>query len=181
MKIMMTIRALRDDEAAALPELGLLRPIPDMPADRVCLQKTVEDGRFGPFVKEVTTQLYSRAALLHLDSAQPDFSFAPEGCLGLLFRRRGDKPLGYVTRPSGVYRVALPVYSKALFSPVFYRVAGYMVTGDRYVAVVRRRVLFWVVLSLLAGVSFSLSYLCFAYGFSGAWEQLSAFFRGLLP
>lgn len=181
MKIMMTIRALPDNEAAALPELGTLRPIPDMPADKIRLQKTVEDGRFGPFVKEVTTQLYSRAALLHLDGVEPGFSFAPDKCLGLLFRRRGDKPMGYVTRPSGVYRLALPVYSKALFSPVFYRVLGYMVTGDRYVAVVRRRVLFWVVLALLAGASFSLSYLCFVYGFSGALEQLSAFFRGLLP
>lgn len=177
----MTIRALRDEETTDLPELGVLRPIPDMPAQTACLRKTVEDGRFGPFAKEVATQLYSRAALLHLDGAEPDFSFAPEHCLGVLFGRCRDKPLGYVTRPSGVYRLALPVYDKGTYSPAFYRVAGYMVTGDRYVAVVRRRVLFWMALALLAGVSFSMSYLCFAYGFSGALEQLSAFFQGLLP
>ena len=179
---MITIHALRDEETVSLPELGLLRPIPDMPAaGKARLQKKIEDGRFGPFLKQVVTQLYSRQALLHLDSTQQGFSFQSQDCLGLLLPGRKGMPMGYVVRPCGIYRLALPVYDVSLFSPAFYRVAGYMVTGDRYVAVVRRRVLFWVVLAFAAGAVFSLSYLTFAYGFHGALQQLSAFFQGLLP
>ncbi len=177
-KRMMTLQALEDSKVDGLGKLGVLRPIPDLSSRPVRLRKTVM-SRFGSFVKEIVTPLYSREALLHLDSAQPDFSFAPEACVGLLFSRRKDKPLGYVLRTSGVYHLALPVYPTSLFAPAFYRVAGYMVTETGYVAVVRRRTLFWALLALLAGTAFSVSYLCLAYGVSGAWEQLSSFFRNL--
>lgn len=183
---MLTIRAMRDIDIQSLPELDVLYPTPSefhlSKTKKILIQKRVEDSRFGPFDKDVFLPLYTRSDLRYLAEIQLNFGASPSNCIGLLFLRpRQDHILGYVSYYDSVYHLALPVHNKALFSPLFFRVVGYLPTNYHYLAVVHHRVLFWVILAGAVWVTFTLSYLSFTYGFYEAIKQLSSFWQGLWP
>lgn len=178
---MLTIWAMRDTDIQDLPELGLLRSTFQKPnlakTQKILLRKKIEDGRFGPFNKDIPLPLYTKSTLRHLTEIQSNFNTSSSNCIGLLFPHPIPRqPLGYVSIHESVYHLSLPVYNKSLFSPFFFRIVGYLPTNDCYVAVVRRRVLFWILLAAAVCCAFTIVYLSFAYGFFNAMQQLLNFF-----
>ena len=173
---MVKIWALKDQQEQALPCLGALRPIEDAASRRVCLKKQIQVDGMGSYIKEIITPLYGQQPLRELEQQETDWSFDRGNCLGVLCSRTKRPAIGYVTRVSGVHRFCLPVYEADRFPSAFYHICGYMVTKDRYVAVLRRNTLFWALLGLAAGIIFVGAYLSIQHGFQGAWEELSSFF-----
>lgn len=174
------LNAFMDTKEVAYPCLGALRPIADEPSKPVILKKKIVLPRMGRYTKTLSTPLYGSDAMRRLALESPDFSFDAAHCQGLLCSTLQCEPMGYVVRTSGGHRFCLPVFPRDSVSSSFYTIAGYMVTDDGFVAVARRRTLFWTLLGLLAGTVFVLSYMLLQYGAEDAWTELCRFFSGLL-
>lgn len=178
---MLKIPALMDEEDATLTCLGALRPLESEPSRPVALKKKIVLTGMGHYTKELVTPLYDQAVLQRVAVETPGMSFDPTSCIGVVGGAIGNQPLGYVTRTSGGHRFCLPVYNHQQIPASFYSIAGYMLTEDGFVAVAKRRTLFWVILGLLAATTFVLSYMLMQYGAEGAWAILTRYLSGLFP
>lgn len=178
---MLTIKALPDGSEEALVCLGSLCPLENEPSRGVCLTKKITVERIGSFKKKLVTPYYNRGVMSRLGVTNPNRSFDPTHCLGALCSGMSMTPAGYVARNSGAHRFCLPVYPVAAVSSAFYRIAGYMVTEEGFVAVTKRRTLLWCLLGLCAGSAFFLTYLLLQYGTQGALTELALLWEAVLP
>ncbi|MEG1942929.1 MAG: hypothetical protein RR049_03860 [Angelakisella sp.] len=176
---MLTIKALPDGAESALSCLGTLCPLEGVPSEGVSLSKKIEVDGIGSYKKKLYTPLYKTGAMQSLSVGDPIRRFDATHCFGVLCSGVSVRPLGYVTRNCGAHCFCLPVYDPKDIPSAFYRINGYMVTSDGFVAVAGRRTLLWALLGLGAGIIFVLSYLTFEYGAEGAAEVLAQFWQSL--
>lgn len=178
---MTKLKAMMDGEEGELAFLGALRPIDNEPSLSVALKKKIVVYNLGTYTKKLTTPMYRRQAMIDLSARSSTRSFDASSCMGVLCGSLRFPPIGYVTRVCGGHRFCLPVHELGNISNAFYRIAGYMITDEGFVAVAKRRVLLWVLLGLLCGVTFVLGFLLLQYGAEGAWYELKSLFESLLP
>lgn len=177
---MLKLTAMIDGGDAEYPCLGSLRPMEGGASGRpVALVKRISVYNLGRYTKRLTTPLYQRQAMTNFALHSPQHRLEPANCKGVLCSTLRCKPQGYVTRSSGGHRFCLPVYDSKRLSGNFYRVKGYMLTEEGYLAVATRRWLLWLCLGLLSGVCFVTTYLTLQYGAQGAWDELVRFFSTL--
>lgn len=161
---MTTIRALADGAERELELLGELHAIKGAPAAELSIRKPVSVPGAGFFWKDFIAPLYSRQVMEEGSRrSEEPWDLSAGGCLGML-ARKGKTPVGYVRRQMGIYNLCVPVYSAAGKSGLFWKVVGYLPAGKGYVAVAKRRVGYWVWLTLAALAAFGASYLLFRYG-----------------
>ena len=142
---MVTVKALMDGREAGLTPLGEMRSIKGAPAGEMVLEKWVEIPGAGAYWKTFRAPIYSRQV---------------------------SGPKGYVRRQMGLHDLCVPVFPVAGLSFLAWRVVGYLPAGDGYLAVMKRRVAYWVWLGIAAAVAFAISYLLFRYGPEMLWSTI---------
>lgn len=169
---MVTVKALMDGREAGLTPLGEMRSIKGAPAGEMVLEKWVEIPGAGAYWKTFRAPIYSRQVMEELSrKGQLSWSFTPQNCIGMI-TRQGSGPKGYVQRQMGLHDLCVPVFPVAGLSFLAWRVAGYLPAGDGYLAVMKRRVAYWVWLGIAAAVAFVTSYLLFRYGPEMLWSTI---------
>lgn len=164
---MASVKALRDGEEQGLECLGELRGIKGAPARELRIQKPVTIPGAGSYQKVFTAPLYSRRVMAEL--AKGEGGCGP--CIGAL-APKGKTLRGYVRRQLGAHLLCVPVYDRQDLSPLAWKTRGYLPAGEGYLKVVRRRVGFWIALTVLALLVFAVSYLCFRHGPQALWNTL---------
>ena len=165
---MVTVKALMDGREAELTPLGEMRSIKGAPAGEMVLEKWVEIPGAGAYWKTFRAPIYSRQVMEELMKRGEE---SCKLCLGVL-ATKGGQPKGYVRRQMGLHDLCVPVFPVAGLSFLAWRVAGYLPAGDGYLAVMKRRVAYWVWLGIAAAVAFAISYLLFRYGPEMLWSTI---------
>lgn len=161
---MTTIRALADGAEKELELLGELHAIKGAPAAHLTIKKRVIIPGAGSFWKNFSAPLYTRRVMEEAAKrSEEPWDLSSRGCLGMLIPR-GKNPAGYIRRQVGPHNLCVPVYSVAEASCFSWKVVGFLPAGKGYVTVARRRVGYWVWLTLIALAVFGVSYLLFRYG-----------------
>lgn len=161
---MTTIQALMDGAEKELPLLGELHAIKGAPSEDLTIRKRVTIPGAGSYWKDFSAPLYTRQVLEEAAKASGEgWDLSAGGCLGML-TAGGKKPAGYVRRQMGPHNLCVPVCSAAEISCFFWKIVGYLPAGNGYVAVARRRVGYWVWLSVAALLTFAAAYLLFRFG-----------------
>ena len=165
---MTIIKALPDGGEQGLELLGELHAIKGAPAGEIRVQKRVTIPGAGAYWKDFRAPLYSRQVMEELIRRGEE---SCKLCLGVL-ATKGGQPKGYVRRQMGLHDLCVPVFPVAGLSFLAWRVAGYLPAGDGYLAVMKRRVAYWVWLGIAAAVAFAISYLLFRYGPEMLWSTI---------
>jgi len=162
----MAIWVLEDGQEQGKECLGEIRLLRDLPCRTLRLRKRLTVNGLGHYRKELEVPVYPHAAVVTLRRGQPKEERLPLlGAVGP--QPRPDQVLGYALRRKEAHRFCLAVSPQEAYQGIGWRTLGYLSTEKGWVAVMGRRVLFWVVLALAALGVFGLSYLGFHYG----WER----------
>lgn len=169
---MVRVKALMDGREESLTPLGEMHSIKGAPAEEMVLEKWVEIPGAGSYWKTFRAPLYSRQVMEELSKkGEQGWSFTPEHCIGML-TREGRSPKGYVRRRMGLHDLCVPVFPVKGLSALNWKVLGYLPAGEGYLAVMKRRVGYWVWLSIAALLAFGISYLLFRYGPEMLWATI---------
>lgn len=171
---MTTVKALMDGAQEGLELLGELRAIKGVPAQEMRVKKRVVIPGAGSYWKSYPAPLYDRQVMVELaKGGESPRSFSKAGCLGAL-ASAGKSVRGYVHRRVGLHHLCVPVYDPSRISPLTWKTVGYLPVGEEgYVAVMRRRVAYWVWLAIAALLVFAFSYLFFVHGPEAVWATLT--------
>jgi hypothetical protein len=161
---MTTIWALPDGEEKDLKLLGEPHLAGGLQAGEMRVLKAVTIPGAGSFRKSYSAPIYRRRDMEELDRRTgEEWSFSRKRCRGVL-ARKGSRTLGYIRRRVGNHLLCIPVFDPKGFASLGWKTAGYLPVGDGWVAVARRRVGYWIWLTLAALAVFGVSYLLFTQG-----------------
>ena len=169
---------MEDGQQQDLPCLGTLRAVKGLPCRTLTLRKRVIIPGAGRYRKELAAPFYRVSAVRKYRREQPEDQRLP--LLGAVGRRGAPRNgSGYVQRQEGAHCFRLAVSPLDQLSGLGWSVKGYLAADSGWVAVVRRRVAYWVLLAIVAVVVFGVSYQAFRYGWQEGTRMLLESLREL--
>lgn len=165
--------ALQDRQEGQLQRLGEVCILKEYPHRMLRVKKRVEVPGAGRYVQRVDLPMYSPRTIRRW-RATPQGKDAP--LIGAATPDGDPRPIGFIQQRQGAHLFCLPLGEMKRYLGLGWRVQGFLACDRGCVAVLRRRVLFWVLLTLGAVAAFGLSFLLFRLGpqegFSMLWEAL---------
>ena len=168
---MIKIFAAADGEDHQLSLLGTIEIVQGIKGRGITLCKQVYVKNFGKHIKTIQVPMYTKKALFSIFSTKQKVVFSRK-ITGVIGEGRKATPKGYVLRHSGPHSLSVPVYSVAAFPWFLYHVGGYIATDKGFIAVMKKQILFWIILGILACFGAMTIFLIYRFGFNMTMAEL---------
>ena len=160
---MIKISAFAQDKKPSIPMMGRMEKITSIKGTSIILRKRVKTKGLKKYIKAKSSPMYTKKTLFTSFSGAEVATFTRK-IAGVVGNRTKATPAGYIVLKTDDDNFSVPVYPLAAYPSAFHHICGYLVTDEGYVAVAKRKTIFWALIGFMTSFAVMISLFIYRFG-----------------